>query len=155
MDITVKVIGYKLLNDGRVDNPLADRLAAEIYITPKGADLPAVIDIHLVNVANGNRLIRELYIGSEEYGIPACPVGSLVKFTDCKFEAPHFVTASGYEVVKVVLDSDPELMTNPNYLDFEPGYLMPGVPPHGLNGVVSETLAVIEAHNAAVRGFAP
>lgn len=150
MDITVRIIGYKLVKDGKFLSPLNESVAAELLSAPKGVQLPFIMDIQLGCASgDGNRLIRDLYMGSSEYGVENCPIGSIVKFKDCVFKPPHFIEAFSYEVVTTKPAFDRDLNTNPNYVDLEPGYIRPLLSPSSLECAIKATQESLDDHALA------
>jgi hypothetical protein len=150
MDIEISVIGYKISHTTGSNNVLNDRMAGELVSFPKDIDIPYVVEIAISAPKDGNLTIRELCLGSQHFGVEACALGSIVKFKDCRFEAPHTLHASSFEIVAVKSGLDPELFTNPNYLDgMEPGFIRPSTPPKGLADVDLQVEAVLEEYAAA------
>jgi hypothetical protein len=62
---------------------------------------------------DGNRLIRDLLVGTEEFDVPRCGVGSIVELRSCVPMADGMMSVGKYKVVELHPDANLEDRPDP------------------------------------------
>jgi hypothetical protein len=103
LDLTIEVLGYRM-DDSGYNNPMGDILAARVLQAPRHL---ADLDVFQVKMKepdgpnwNGNRLIRDLINGTEQFGVQACGVGSVLVLRGFEQDAEGNCTTSLYTILE-------------------------------------------------------
>jgi hypothetical protein len=113
VNLIVEVLGYKL-DDSGFNDPMGDILAVRALQPPANFDNSrGIMTVMMAGPLdgeslrwNGNRVIRDLLNGSDEYKVPRCGVGSVVLLRSCVPMAEGMMSAGSYSVVEVCPEVD-------------------------------------------------
>ena len=103
-ELAVTVIRYE--RRGAMNLPTEVSLHAVVHDGCAELDIPPGTEVQIEmseHPSNANRLIPELMHGAEDFGVPQCGEGSLVRFTGCLgIAGSKLVQAAAYEVIEAV-----------------------------------------------------